>query len=141
MESGAQSLRVNILGSWIPLAWPLAWAAGTFPCLGDWTWSLLTQRPAHGLDAEASQHPQFLPPGGPPRAVPSAGVPCTASSRFAQGHLSRLCPPEALLPSFSCSLHCPVTSSPPGLPPRLPLWSLKSFASFADTSCVLPWGG
>ena len=31
MESGAQSLLVNILGSWIPLAlWPVGWAMGAF---------------------------------------------------------------------------------------------------------------
>ena len=55
MESGAQSLLVNILGSWIPLAlWPMGWAMGAFRSLDNGTWTLLTQDPAHGLLAKAS---------------------------------------------------------------------------------------
>lgn len=52
MESGAQSLLVNILGRWIPLAlWPVGWATGAL--LDNGAWTLLIQCSAHGLLGKA----------------------------------------------------------------------------------------
>ena len=102
MESGAQSLLVNILGRWIPLAlWPVGWATGAL--LDNGAWTLLIRCSAHGLLVRHLVPRYTVCLFRVPLTVPSARKPCIACSFLANAPSSSS---EAWLPSsFSCSLH------------------------------------